>query len=150
MTAGPADRRHPVTPLDATPAAPAVPASPEIASPRVGLWSERWFRVLTILNTSLVVVSAVVALPGMFGGQGGAAYGLVLLFPVVSVTVGFPAVSLLIIAAAAALSSLCMFHVEQRGVRFLRAMTVWGTIMLTVPSILIAVLWGPGLLGSLW
>lgn len=149
MTAGPADRRQPVTPLDATPAAPAVPASPETASPRVGLWSEKWFRVLTILNTSLVVVSAVVALPWLFGGQGGAAYGLVLLFPVVATTLAVPWLSLMIVAAAAALSSLCMFHVEQRGVRFLRAMTVWGTIMLTVPSILFAVLWGPALLGSL-
>lgn len=119
------------------------------AADRLGLWSDRRFRVLTLLNASLVVVSAAVALWSAFSEQGSAMSWLVLLFPVVPVTIAYPPISLMIIASAAAFSLLCLFHDDQRGVRFVRAMTVWGTLALTIPSVLVAVLWGPAMVGAL-
>jgi hypothetical protein len=60
--------------------------------------------------------------------------------PVVPATVMMPLVSLAIVLAAAALSSLNMIGQKQKGVRFLRAMTVWGTGVLAT-QLVIGLLW---------
>lgn len=123
-------------------------AAPLQAAPDVGLWRERWFRVLTILNISLVVASAFVAAGLQMRLLDGPLAGLGFLFPVVSVTVVAPMASVVIVLAAAAFSSLGMIVHRQKWVRFLRAFTVWGTIALTGPSFLAAIWFLLALLGS--
>ena len=117
--------------------------------PEVGLWRERWFRVLTILNGSLVACSALVGIAMQSDVLYGAAAWLTLFFPVVPVTFTAPVVSVVVIAAAAALSSLNMLVYRQKWVRFLRALTVWGTLALTVPSVLACLMIAPAVFGWL-
>lgn len=106
----------------------------------VGLWSERWFRRLTIFNASVVTASAIVGLAGLLGTPSEVLWPLILLVPVVPATAFIPLVSLFIVAAAAALSTLNMIGKPQKGVRFVRAMTVWGTAVLGT-QLVIGLLW---------
>ncbi|MHC3000218.1 hypothetical protein OB08_14150 [Microbacterium sp. HJ5] len=115
----------------------------------MGLWRERWFRVLTILNGSLVACSALVGIAMQSDVLSGPAAWLTLFFPVVPVTFTAPVVSVVVIAAAAALSSLNMLVYRQKWVRFLRAFTVWGTLALTVPSVLACLMIAPAVFGWL-
>lgn len=106
----------------------------------VGLWSERWFRRLTIFNASVVTASAIVGLAALLGTPSEVLWPLILLVPVVPATAFIPLVSLFIVAAAAALSTLNMIGKRQKGVRFVRAMTVWGTAVLGT-QLVIGLLW---------
>ncbi|WP_169581747.1 MULTISPECIES: hypothetical protein [Microbacterium] len=122
--------------------------APLQAAPDVGLWRERWFRVLTILNISLVVASAFVAVGFQTRLLDGPLAWLGFLFPVVPVTVVAPMASVAIVLAAAAFSSLGVIVHRQKRVRFLRAFTVWGTIALIGPSLLAAIWFLLASLGS--
>ncbi len=123
---------------------------PALHPPRpVGLWSSRWFRVLTIVNVTILVVSTYVAVLGFAAEVGlstegwlaaDAWYELWYLFPAVHLTRTMPGLSLFIVAVAAALSCLAMIGRTQKGVRWLRAMTVWGTVALALP-VLGPILW---------
>lgn len=119
------------------------------ADSEVGLWSVGWFRVLTVVNASLVAGSVVVGLLMAYGEPGTPPAWAILALPVVPTTVMAPVVSLVIVAGAAALSSLNMYGRPQKGARFLRAMTVWGTIALTVPVAIAGFWYFPALIGSL-
>lgn len=112
----------------------------------VGLWRDRWFRVLTIVNVSIVATSACVGVAMLVEPRPDPVWMLGLAFPVVPATVAAPWLSALIVVCAAALSALNMFGERQKGVRFLRAMTVWGTIVLAIP-ILFVPCW---VAGALW
>ena len=125
----------------------AVPAEDPV--PSVGLWSERWFRVLTILNIGLVAASAMVAVASHLGLLADPWALLGFLFPFVPMTVACPILSIGIVLFAAAFSALHMIVMPQKGVRFLRAFTVWGTVALTVPSLLVAIWVLPAMFGSL-
>lgn len=109
------------------------------AAADVGLWSERWFRVLTLLNVLIVIASACVWAASLSDGLPTAASWLMFVLPVVPATVAMPAVSAVIVGSATALSALNMFGERQKGRRFLRAMTVWGTIALGAPVAFAAV-----------
>ncbi|MGU3644229.1 hypothetical protein ACLBXX_04625 [Microbacterium sp. C23T] len=128
-------------------AATASEESPAAAD--VGLWSERWFRVLTVLNVLIVVASACVWAASLSDGLPTAASWVMFVLPVVPATVAVPAVSAVIVGSAAALSSLNMFGERQKGRRFLRAMTVWGTIALGAPVAFAAVWLFVAAIGSL-
>jgi hypothetical protein len=119
------------------------------AAADVGLWSERWFRVLTVLNVLIVVASACVWAASLSDGLPTAASWMMFVLPVVPATVAMPAVSAVIVGSAAALSSLNMFGERQKGRRFLRAMTVWGTIALGAPVAFAAVWIFVAAIGSL-
>ena len=119
------------------------------AAAEVGLWSERWFRVLTVLNALIVVASACVWAASLSDGLPTAASWLMFVLPVVPATVAMPAVSAVIVGSAAALSSLNMFGERQKARRFLRAMTVWGTIALGAPVAFAAVWIFVAAIGSL-
>lgn len=125
-------------------------ASEESPAPAdVGLWSERWFRVLTLVNVSIVIASACVWAASLSGALPMAASWLMFAVPVVPATVAMPAVSVVIVGSAAALSALNMFGERQKGRRFLRAMTVWGTIALGAPVAFAAVWIFVAAIGSL-
>ena len=109
------------------------------APAEVGLWSERWFRVLTLVNVFIVIASACVWAASLSGALPMAASWLMFAVPVVPATVAMPAVSVVIVGSAAALSALNMFGERLKGRRFLRAMTVWGTIALGAPVAFAAV-----------
>ncbi|MDT0141174.1 hypothetical protein [Microbacterium sp. PRC9] len=109
------------------------------APAEVGLWSERWFRVLTLLNVFIVIASACVWAASLSDALPMAASWLMFAVPVVPATVAMPAVSVVVVGSAAALSALNMFGERQKGRRFLRAMTVWGTIALGAPVAFAAV-----------
>ncbi|MCW3493680.1 hypothetical protein [Microbacterium sp. SSM24] len=111
----------------------------------VGLWRESWFRVLTITNVSLLVGSALTGLGLILGAPAESLSWLLFAMPVVPVTVFAPVVSLVIVLAAAALSTLNMIGETQKGVRFVRAMTVWGTIVLSTPLLFAALV---GVIGA--
>ncbi|MFF2487384.1 hypothetical protein ACFVSU_13365 [Microbacterium sp. NPDC058062] len=128
-------------------AASASEESPAAAD--VGLWSERWFRVLTAVNVLIVVASACVWAASLGDGLPTAASWVMFVLPVVPATVAMPAVSAVIVGSVAALSSLNMFGERQKGRRFLRAMTVWGTIALGAPVAFTAVWLFVAAIGSL-
>lgn len=125
------------------------PAPTDGVPETLGLWSEQWFRVLTILNSSIVLVSAAVGWLMLWDDSGSLFGTLFLAFPVVPATVMFPPLSLIVVGVAAALSSLNMLAGQQKGVRFLRAMTVWGTIVLVVPVVFTGIGAVAGAVGSL-
>jgi hypothetical protein len=132
---------------------PMVDASP--AAPRVGLWSEKWFRVLTIFNSSVLTVSALAGVVVLLGDSPN--FWLVLSLPVVPAAIMMPWPWLFVFFAAAAFSCLNMIGDSQKTVRFLRAMTVWGTIVLGAPLVTTAIVGSVtaisalvSLIGSLW
>lgn len=104
-----------------------------------GLWRVRWFRVLTIINVAIVAVSACVWIAQLPGPPFAGLWWGVIAFPVVPATAAMPVVSVVIIAIAAGLSALNMIGERRKGARFLRAMTIYGTIVLGVPVVFTAV-----------
>lgn len=125
-------------------------ASEESPAPAdVGLWSERWFRVLTLVNVFIVIASACVWAASLSDSLPAAASWLMFAVPVVPATVAMPAVSAVIVGLAAALSALNMLGERHKGRRFLRAMTVWGTIALGAPVAFAAVWMFVAAIGSL-
>ncbi|WP_106816954.1 hypothetical protein [Microbacterium timonense] len=132
-------------------AAGAAPAAAGGDPADVGLWRERWFRVLTIVNVCIVVVSGCLGLATLlWPSPTGLISWLLIAFPVVPATVAVPAVSGVIIASAAALSSISMLGQPQKGVRFVRAMTVWGTIVLSIPVAFTTLCGLTTLIAGLW
>ncbi|WP_439591629.1 hypothetical protein [Microbacterium sp.] len=103
-----------------------------------GLWRLRWFRVLTILNSTIVVVSAIGAvvesqLRWSIDGW------MFIAFPVVPALFALPLAWFVVLAFAVLFSALgTIVHPADKGARFLRALTVWGTIVLGAPIVLTA------------
>ncbi|WP_127472904.1 hypothetical protein [Microbacterium sulfonylureivorans] len=105
----------------------------EAQAPDVGLWRVKWFRILTVVNSALVAVSAAVAVMRSTGVGHEFTSWAFIAFPVVGATLVMPWASAFVIGLAAAFSALNAIGGTHKGARFLRAMTVWGTIVLGVP-----------------
>ncbi|GAA1927335.1 hypothetical protein GCM10009775_19340 [Microbacterium aoyamense] len=95
-----------------------------------GLWHVRWFRVLTIINSTIVLFSAVgAAIPSST-----ATGWFFIAFPVVPALFAMPFAWFVLLAFAVVFSAVSMLlGPGRRGPRFLRALTVWGTIYLGTP-----------------
>ena len=129
---------------------PVPPMTTEEPAVDVGLWRVRWFRTLTLVNSALVAVSACVAvLMSMRMGLEVTSWAFVA-FPVVGATLAMPWASVFVIGVAAGLSALNIVGFPHKGARFLRAMTVWGTIVLGVPVVFTAFCGAMSALGAIF
>lgn len=121
-----------------------VAAADTESSDEVLLWRAPWFRVLTIVNCAIVVTSAVGALlvseslNSGWSGPWGWAY---IWFPVVPALFGAPEMWFTVLGLACLLSLLNLLGPGDKGARFLRALTVWGTIVLVAPILFGGFLW---------
>lgn len=109
-----------------------VPAAPRV---EVGLWRERWFRVVTVANCSVIAASALTGLALLLGVPIAIAGGFLFAFPVVPIAVMAPPLWLIVLLVAAALCIPSLMFETQKGVRYVRAMTVAGAIVLWTPVV---------------